>query len=96
MARYSIPSNTGKLRVVVGHGGTFAAWNGKIGPLEFRVLARTKKIAEEVARIVNAREHHGAIDVLDSGVSVPDAEDVQRDIERARLPRAKRAGKEKR
>lgn len=71
MTLYRIPHNTGKVRVVVAQGGNFAAWNGKHGKHEFRVLTRSRKLAEEVARIINTRVHHGLIDVLDHGVVVP-------------------------
>jgi hypothetical protein len=74
MPLYRIPHNIGKVRVVVAHGGTFAAWNGKHGKHEFRVLTRTKKLAEEVATIINTRAHHGQIDVLDHRVVIPPPE----------------------
>jgi hypothetical protein len=70
MARYQIPHNTGKVRVAVFHGGKFAVWNGKTGKHEFRILVRTKKQADEVARIINEKRHNGAIEVLDSGAVV--------------------------
>jgi hypothetical protein len=64
MARYSIPPNTGKVRVAMGVAGTFAIWNGKQGKNEFRILVRTRKQAEEVCRIINTRQHDGSIEVL--------------------------------
>ncbi|HMO26958.1 MAG TPA: hypothetical protein PKB10_11875 [Tepidisphaeraceae bacterium] len=88
MARYRVPSNTGKLRVVVAPGGKFAAWNGKTDKNEFRILCRSKKVAEEVARVVNSRAHHGEIDVLDTGVMVPDEQQLT--LQTGRLTRKER------
>jgi hypothetical protein len=64
MARYRIPHNTGKVRVAMGVAGTYAVWNGKQGKHEFRILVRTRKQAEEVAKIINAKRHDGYIEVL--------------------------------
>ncbi|MDB5327926.1 MAG: hypothetical protein JWM57_3495 [Phycisphaerales bacterium] len=64
MARYSIPPNTGKVRVATYHGGVFAAWNGKQGKNEFKILCRSKKQAEEICAIVNGKKHDGFIEVL--------------------------------
>ena len=63
MPKYTIPPNTGKVRVAMGVGGAFAVWNGKQGPNEFRILCRTRKKAEEVAKIINSKKHNGEIDV---------------------------------
>ena len=63
MARYSVPPNTGKVRVAVAIGGTWAVWNGKQGKNEFRILVRDRKQAEEVAKIINEKRHNGEIEV---------------------------------
>lgn len=65
MALYRIPHNTGKVRVVMYLGGSFAVWNGKTDKKhEFRILCRTRKTAEEVARKINTKDHNGEIEVL--------------------------------
>jgi hypothetical protein len=64
MARYVIPQNAGKVRVSTYHGGVFAVWNGKQGKHEFKILVRSKKKAEEVAAIINSKQHEGWIEVL--------------------------------
>jgi len=64
MALYKIPPNTGKVRVATYHGGVFAVWNGKQGKHEFKILVRSKKKAEEVAQIINSKQHDGSIEVL--------------------------------
>jgi hypothetical protein len=63
MAKYSVPPNTGKVRVVMGLAGKYAVWNGKQGKNEFRIFCRTKKQAEEVAKRLNAKDHDGSIEV---------------------------------
>ena len=63
MPKYSIPPNTGKVRVAMGLGGTFKVWNGKQGKDEFAITCRDRKQAEEVARLINARQHNGEIEV---------------------------------
>ena len=63
MAKYTVPPNVGKVRVAVAMGGKYAVWNGKQGKHEFRILVRTKKQAEEVARRINAKEHAGVVEV---------------------------------
>ena len=64
MARYKIPKNLGKVRVAMFLGGKFAVWNGKQGRGEFRIFCRSRKQAEEVASIINAKQHDGEIEVL--------------------------------
>ena len=44
-------------------GGKYAVWNGKQGKQEFRILVRTKKQAEEVAKMINSKEHGGEVEV---------------------------------
>ncbi len=67
MARYTIPPNSGKVRVAMGVAGTYAVWNGKQGKNEFKILVRTRAQAEEIARTINNKEHDGTIEVLDGG-----------------------------
>ena len=61
MAKITIPPNTGKVRVAMGLGGKFTVWNGKQGKHEFSVVCRDRKQAEEVARIINQKQHDGEI-----------------------------------
>jgi hypothetical protein len=63
MAKYSVPPNTGKVRVAMGVGGMYAVWNGKTGKNEFRILVRTRKQAEDLAKIINEKRHDGEVDV---------------------------------
>ncbi|HRK32430.1 MAG TPA: hypothetical protein PLD59_15300 [Tepidisphaeraceae bacterium] len=62
MALYKVPPNTGKVRVAMFHGGAYAVWNGKQGANEFRILVRTKRQAEAIARAINEKRHNGEID----------------------------------
>ncbi len=61
---YSIPPNTGKVRVAMFHGGKFAVWNGKNDKHEFRIICKDRKQAQEVAGIINRKEHDGSLEVL--------------------------------
>jgi hypothetical protein len=63
MPKYTVPPNTGKVRVAMGVGGSYAVWNGKQGKNEFRILVRTRKQAEELAKIINEKKHDGEVDV---------------------------------
>ena len=63
MAKYVVPPNVGKVRVAVAIGGKYAVWNGKQGKHEFRILVRTKKQAEEVAKMINDGRHEGQVEV---------------------------------
>ena len=63
MAKYTVPPNVGKVRVAVAMGGKYAVWNGKQGKHEFRILVRTKKQAQEVAKMINEKSHSGAVEV---------------------------------
>ena len=65
MAKYKVPPNCGRVRVAMGVGGTYAVWNGKQGKDEFRILVRTRKQAAELARIINAKQHDGEVEVWD-------------------------------
>ena len=59
-----IPPNLGKVRLMMASGGKYAVWNGKDGRMKFEILCRTRKQAEDLIRIINAREHNGEIEVL--------------------------------
>jgi hypothetical protein len=63
MPKYKIPPNAGKVRVAMGVGGAYAVWNGKQGKNEFRILCRTRKQAEKIAKIINEKKHDGEVDV---------------------------------
>ncbi|HYE19134.1 MAG TPA: hypothetical protein VEA69_11855 [Tepidisphaeraceae bacterium] len=62
--KYTIPKNVGKVRVMMGLGGTYAVWNGKDRKEKFEILCRTRKLAEEVAHKINTKQHNGEIEVL--------------------------------
>ena len=61
MATYTIPQNIGKVRVAMGMGGKYTVWNGKQGKHEFAIICRNRKQAEEVARLINTRQHNGEV-----------------------------------
>jgi len=63
MAKISVPPNTGKVRVAMTLGGKYTVWNGKQGKNEFAIVCRNRKQAEEVARIINRKEHQGEVEV---------------------------------
>ena len=63
MARYEVPQNVGKVRVAMGLGGKYTVWNGKQGKHEFAITCRSRKQAEEVARLINSSQHNGEIEV---------------------------------
>ena len=63
MAKYTIPPNTGKVRVAMGLGGKFTVWNGKQGRYEFVIICRNRKQAEEVARLINSKDRPTEIEV---------------------------------
>lgn len=65
MAQYTIPPNAGKVRVAMGVAGTYAVWNGKQGKNEFKILVRTRAQAEQLAKLINSKEHNGTVEVLD-------------------------------
>ena len=64
MALYKIPPNAGKVRVAMFLGNKWVVWNGKQGQHEFRILCSSRKQAEEVAGIINRKEHDGEIEVM--------------------------------
>ena len=61
MAKYTIPPNTGKVRVAMGLGGTYKVWNGKTDKNEFAITCRTRKQAAEIAEKINRKQHDGEI-----------------------------------
>jgi hypothetical protein len=61
MPRYTIPPNTGKVRVAMGLGGTYKVWNGKQDKNEFVITCRTRKQATEIAEKINKKQHNGEI-----------------------------------
>ena len=61
MPTFKVPQNTGKVRVAMGVGGKFTVWNGKQGPHEFAIPCRNRKQAEEIARIINSKQHNGEV-----------------------------------
>ncbi len=63
MATYKIPPNTGKVKVAMALGGKFSVWNGKQGQHEFAIQCRNRKQAEEIAKLINSRQHNGVINV---------------------------------
>ena len=63
MIRYTIPPNTGKVRLVMGLGGTYSVWNGKHGKDEFVIACRTRKQAEEIAKLINSKGRPAEIEV---------------------------------
>ena len=64
MAVYAVPKNLGKVRVAKGLGHKWMVWNGKQGRGEFAVVCKDRKQAEEVARMINEKEHAGEIEVM--------------------------------
>jgi shikimate 5-dehydrogenase len=63
MPKYKIPPNAGKVRVAMGTGGTYVVWNGKQGKNEFSITVRTRKRAEELAKLINSKKHNGEVEV---------------------------------
>lgn len=65
MARYRVPQNCGRVRVVMALGGKYAVWNGKDDKKhELLIVCRDRKQAEEICRIINNKEHDGEIEVV--------------------------------
>ena len=61
MAIIKVPTNTGKVKVALTLGGKWTVWNGKQGQNEFVVILRNRKQANEIAKIINSKEHDGEI-----------------------------------
>jgi len=40
-------------------GGKWTVWNGKQGQHEFVIILRNRKQANEIARIINSKQHNG-------------------------------------
>jgi len=64
MATYRIPKNLSKVRVAKGLGHKWMVWNGKQGRAEFAIVCKDRKQAEEVATMINKKQHAGEIEVL--------------------------------
>jgi hypothetical protein len=64
MAKYVIPKNLGKVKVAMGLGGKWMVWNGKQGKGEFNIPCKSRQQANEVAAIINSKQHDGTIEVL--------------------------------
>lgn len=65
MARYKVPQNCGRVRVMMYIGNRFAVWNGKDDKKhELLIVCRDRKQAEEIARIINEKDHDGEIEVV--------------------------------
>ena len=62
MPRIKVPQNAGKVRVAMGLGGKFTVWNGKQGQHEFVIIVWNRKQANEIAKIINSRQHNGTIE----------------------------------
>ena len=63
MAKYTIPPNTGKVRVAMTLGHKITVWNGKQGKDEFVIVCRDRKQAQESAEKINRKQHDGEIAV---------------------------------
>ena len=61
MRKFTIPPNAGKVRLVMGLGGTYSVWNGKHGKDEFVIACRTRKQATEIAEKINKKQHNGEV-----------------------------------
>ena len=64
MAVYKIPKNLGSVRVAKGLGHKWMVWNGKQGRGEFSIVCRDREQAEEVAQMINKKNHPGEIEIL--------------------------------
>jgi hypothetical protein len=65
MARYDIPQNCGRVRVMMALGGKYAVWNGKDDKKhQLLITCRDKKQAREIADIINNKKHDGSIEVV--------------------------------
>ena len=61
--RIPVPPNAGKVRIAMTLGGKYTVWNGKQGKHEFAITCRNRKQAEEIARIINTKQHSGEVEV---------------------------------
>ena len=64
MAKHPIPKNLGKVRVAKALGHKWTVWNGKQGKGEFAIVCRDRKQAEQVAEMINRKQHGGEIEVM--------------------------------
>jgi|GEM_PF-6549044 len=49
----------------MGGAGTFCVWNGKHGKNEFRIHVRKRETAEQLAKLINSKQHGGSVDVYE-------------------------------
>lgn len=63
MPKYVIHKNIGRVRVAVTLGNRYTVWNGKQGRGEFVIPCRNRKQAEQIAAIINNKQHNGEIEV---------------------------------
>jgi hypothetical protein len=62
MAKVRVPPNTGKVKVAMTLGGKWTVWNGKQGKDEFVIILWNRKQANEIARLINSKEHNGEVE----------------------------------
>ncbi len=62
MAKVKIPPNAGKVKVAMTLGGKWTVWNGKQGKNEFVIILLNRKQANEIAHIINTKQHNGEIE----------------------------------
>lgn len=62
MAKVKIPPNAGKVKVAMTLGGKWTVWNGKQGPNEFVIVLKNRRQANEVAQIINSKQHNGEVE----------------------------------
>lgn len=62
MAKVTIPPNIGKVKVAMTLGNKWTVWNGKQGQHEFVIVLQDRKQANEIARIINSKQHNGEIE----------------------------------
>ena len=63
MASYTIHKNIGRVRVAVMSGNKYVVWNGKQGRGEFVIPCKNRQQADEIAKIINTKQHNGTIEV---------------------------------
>ena len=62
-AEVQIPPNTGKVRVAMAPGGTYASGTASMERTNSASLVRGRKQAEELAKLINERKHNGEVEV---------------------------------
>ena len=64
MAKVRVPENVGKVKVAMTLGGKWTVWNGKQGQHEFVIILHNRKQANEIAKIINSKQHNGEVVVF--------------------------------